>query len=78
MVESSFFLATKEVAIRGGDIANRYRAADGRFIVSNRYLKRIVLTASEYITGLKGVTPITEQEANALIAANGYKKGTIS
>ena len=78
MVDNSYFLVTQAVAIRGGDIANRYRAADGRFIVSGRYLKRISLTGSEYITGLQGVTQISEQEANALIAANGYKKGTIS
>lgn len=74
-IDSSYFLATKDVAIRGGDIENRYRTADGRFVVSGRYLKRITLTSSEFLTGLQGITPISEQEADALIVANGYRKG---
>ena len=74
-VDSTYYLVSQEIAMRGGDIANRYRAEDGRFIVSARYLKRITLQGEEYLTGLQGIEPITEEESEALISANGFKKG---
>ena len=75
MNDSMIYLATRRVAERTGTIRNIYRVADGRFVVSGRTLKKLALTADEYMTGLHGIEPVDKQTALQLIAENGYKKG---
>lgn len=75
MNDSMIYLATRRVAERTGTIRNIYRVADGRFVVSGRTLKKLALTAAEYMTGLQGIEPVDKQTALQLIAENGYKKG---
>ena len=75
MNDSMIYLATRRVAERTGTIRNIYRVADGRFVVSGRTLKKLALTADEYMTGLQGIEPVDKQTALQLIAENGYKKG---
>ena len=74
-METGYYLVTKSVADRCGDINNTYRIADGRFVETDRRLSRMKLTPSEYINGITGIEKVTEERAMTLIAANGYKKG---
>lgn len=66
---------TLEVALRAGSVENKYRTADGRFILDTRALRSIRLTSDEYVTGIQGVEVLTPQEADEMIAAGGYKMG---
>ena len=75
MVDSAFYLVTREIAMRSGVIEGRYRTQDGRFILDNKDLSRIRFTTDEYISGLQGVEKIDEMQAKTLIAQNGYKMG---
>lgn len=75
MIQTGYYLATRKVAERCGNIYNTYRVADGRYVVSDRHLKRLVLSPQEYITGIEGIEMVSEQEALKLIKANGKKKG---
>jgi len=75
MNDSMIYLATRRVAERTGSVRNLYRVADGRFVVSGRTLKKVALTAEEYMTGLQGIEPVDRQTVLQLIAENGYKKG---
>lgn len=76
MLESATYLVTKEIAIRSGLIDSRHRIADGRFVLNDRDLSRIRLTADEYITGLTGVEKITSLEAKTLIRQNDFALGS--
>ena len=75
MVESAFYLVTKDVAMRSGVIEERYRIKDGRFVLDNKDLARIRFRPEEYIDGLKGVEKVDIQRAKRLIAENGYEMG---
>ena len=75
MVESAFYLVTKDVAMRSGVIKERYRIKDGRFVLDNKDLARIRFRPDEYIDGLKGVEKVDIQTAKRLIAENGYQMG---
>lgn len=75
MIKTGYYLATRDVAERCGNIDDVYRVKDGRFVLSDRRLKRINLLPEEYATGIKGITQVSEDEAIVLISANGYKKG---
>lgn len=75
MLDTAFYLVTSEIARRGGVIESRYRVSDGRFVLDNKDLSRIRLSADEYVTGLEGVEKISAHEAKTLIAKNGFKKG---
>ena len=75
MLDSAFYLVTREIAMRSGVIDGRYRTQDDRFILDNKDLSRIRFTTDEYISGLQGVEKIDEMQAKTLIAQNGYKMG---
>lgn len=66
---------SRAIAERTGRINSRYRTRDGRYIIDNNDLKRLRLTAEEYITGLKGVERIDDTEAKRLIALGGRAMG---
>lgn len=70
------FLASADVARRAGAIDTSYRAKDGRFILSEKALRgvRMQMKPEEYVSGLD-VELISEQEAERLIAENGYQYG---
>ena len=74
-LDTAFYLVTRDIAIRSGLVDVRYRTLDGRFILDNKDLSRVRFTTDEYISGLKGVEKISEDEAQTLIAQGGYKKG---
>ena len=72
---TQLYLVTKDIAIRSGLIESRYRIADGRFVLDNKDLSRVRFTPDEYISGLDGVEKVSEDEAETLIAQNGYQMG---
>ena len=72
---TQLYLVTKDIAIRSGLIESRYRIADGRFVLDNKDLSRVRFTPDEYISGLAGVAKVSEDEAETLIAQNGYQMG---
>lgn len=76
-IDSKDYVVTREVALRAGSLENKYRTADGRFILDTRALRNIRLTSEEYADGIEGVELITPQEADELIAAGGYQMGDI-
>lgn len=75
MMESATYLASQEIAERSGTAASRYRTADGRFVLNDRDLARVRLTADEYVGGLAGIEKIGAEEAQTLIARNGFAMG---
>lgn len=75
MIDATNYLATWDIAERSGKRQQRYRTADGRYILSNRDLAGIRLTGEEYVTGLRGIEPVGTEEARTLAARNGFKKG---
>lgn len=72
---TQLYLVTRDIAIRSGLIESRYRIADGRFVLDNKDLSRVRFTPDEYISGLAGVEKVSEEEAETLIAQNGYQMG---
>lgn len=75
MIESAYYLVSKEIAIRCGLLNDRYRVKDGRYVLDNKDLSRIRFTPDEYINGLSGIEKTDEETATALIAANDYQMG---
>ena len=74
-IDSKNYVVTREVALRAGSIENKYRTADGRFILDTRSLQSIRLTSEEYVTGIEGIELISLQEAEEMIAAGGFLMG---
>lgn len=74
--DTAVFLVTPEIAVRSGVIEGRYSTADGRFVLNRKDLSKIRFATDEYINGLKGVEKVSREEADALIARNGFKTGT--
>jgi hypothetical protein len=74
-LDSAVYLVSRDIAIRSGLIQERYRIADGRFVLSNKDLSYVRFTPDEYIDGLKGVERTSEEIAARLIAENGYQMG---
>ena len=72
---TQLYLVTRDIAIRSGLIESRYRITDGRFVLDNKDLSRVRFTPDEYISGLAGVEKVSEEEAETLIAQNGYQMG---
>lgn len=70
----NYFSVTRDVAVRSGVIAQRYRTVDGRFILNEDDMRHIRLLPEEYITGLDAIV-LTASEANDLIIAGGWKLG---
>lgn len=77
MIDTAFYLVSRDIAIRSGVIQRRYRTKDGRFILDNKDLARVRFTTDEYISGLSGVEKITEARAQQLMAQNSYRMGDI-
>lgn len=76
MTDSTYYLVTEKVARKtGNDMSVTYRIADGRFVVNTKFVRTIPLTPTDFVTGIDGLTTVSEGEALRLIAANGYKKG---
>jgi len=72
MKTSDYYTASEDLARRACLIGKRYKTADGRYILSTKDLMNIRFSAEEYVNGID-VVQVTEQEAQALIQANGYK-----
>lgn len=68
------FSVSADVAVRAGLANERYRTADGRFIMTDKDLQRVRLTPDEIVHGLDAIM-LTKQEAEHLIAENGLKMG---
>ena len=73
----SFYIVSRDVALRTGDIGNCYKTADGRYVMDSRRLQRIRLTGDEYINGLDGIELVSRNEALTLIAQGGYNTDDI-
>lgn len=71
----AYYKVIEEIGIRSGLIEQRYRTVDMHWILDNKDLGRVRLTPEEYISGLEGIEKITQQQAEQLIAENGYKMG---
>lgn len=78
MIDTAFYLVTKEIALRSGVIENRYRTADGMYVLDSKDLSRIRFTTDEYVNGLNGVQRISDEEARDLIARGGYSMGVVN
>jgi len=68
------FSVSADVAVRAGLANERYRTADGRFVMTDKDLQRVRLTPEEIVHGLDAIM-LTKQEAEHLIAENGLKMG---
>lgn len=74
MVENMVYLATEEVARRAGVYDTAYMTADGRFVIDKMDIRRIRLTGEEYVSGISGIETVTQQQAEALISENHYRR----
>lgn len=72
---NAIYLVSRDIAIRSGLIQERYRIADGRFVLNNKDLSYVRFTPDEYIDGLKGVERTSDEVASRLISENGYQMG---
>lgn len=76
MKTDAYYLASRELAERGGFYGLRYIAPDGRIILSESDLKvmanRGVFTPEEFVTGLD-VELISSERAKVLISEGHYK-----
>ena len=77
MLETAFYLVTRDIALRSGLIDSRHRVKDGRFVLNDRDLARIRLSTDEYVSGLNGIEKITNSEAKELIKENKYALGDV-
>lgn len=75
MLETAIYLVSREIAVRSGLKDQRYRIADGRFVLDNKDLSRVRFMPDEYMSGLQGIEKVSEQQAQTLIAQNGYQRG---
>lgn len=73
--DNAVYLVSRDIAIRSGLVKERYRIADGRFVLNNKDLSYVRFTPDEYIDGLKGVERTSDEIAARLIAENGYQMG---
>ena len=72
MIDTAFYLVTRDILERAGLVGQRYRSADGRYVLDNKDLSRVRFTTDEYINGLAGVEKITAEQAKQIIADGGY------
>lgn len=75
MIDIGFYAVTPEVAQRAGLQGQRYKTADGEYILDNKDLERITLTSQEFLTGIQGIRAVTQEEAERLIAEGKYQLG---
>lgn len=70
-----YYSASAEVARQTGTLATTYRTKDGRFILSEKQVNRILSQQDKSdIDGLD-VVEISESEAHRLIQLGGYQMG---
>ena len=69
MLDKATYLVDKTIAEKSGLVGSRYIVADGRYVLNNRDLDRVVLTEEER----SGLTRVTTAEAKTLIRQNNYK-----
>lgn len=76
MKTDAYYLASRELAERGGFYGLRYIAPDGRIILSESDLRvmanRGVFTPEEFVTGLD-VELISSEKAKVLISEGHYR-----
>ena len=72
MVENALYLSGEEIARRCGVYETAYVTVDRKFIVDMADLKRLRMTATEFVSGLD-IEPVTKDEADRLIAENNYR-----
>lgn len=74
--KDKYYSVSAEVARLSGVVSARYRTKDGRFILSERDLKKAIsrMAPEEFIGGVDAVA-LTESKAKKLIAANKYQMG---
>ena len=70
-----YYSATAEVARLSGTLATTYRTKDGRFILSEKQVDRILSQQGKTSTDGLDVTEISESEAHKLIQLGGYEMG---
>lgn len=76
MINSSIYLATRDIAERTGVIASAYRTKDGRYIINHNDLMRVRFSTEELLQGISDkVQQITKEEATSLIQENNYQMG---
>ena len=76
MINSSIYLATRDIAERTGVIASAYRTRDGRYIINHNDLMRVRFSTEELLQGISDkVQQITKEEATSLIQENNYQMG---
>lgn len=68
------FSVSADVARRSGLANERYRTADGRFVMTDKDLQRVRLLPDEIVNGLDAIM-LTKQEAEHLVSENGLKMG---
>lgn len=73
MVNKTFYLVDDSICERCGLKGKRYMTEDGRYVLDDKDLRRVNMTAAEYIHGLKGVSKVDEDTARLLIAQGGYR-----
>ena len=69
-LDVKFYLVTKDVAKRTGNIQNHYKTEDGRYVFDKKTLSVSGIADSDY-----GVKEISREEAQTLIARGGYHLG---
>lgn len=74
-LESAIYFVERSIAVRSGVKDQRYRIADGRFVLDNKDLSRVRFTVDEYINGLSGIEKVSDATAQLRIAQNGFKRG---
>lgn len=75
MIDNTFYLVERDVAVRSGLLNSRYRTLDGRYVLDSKDLSRIRLRSDEFENGLSGIERISPEDAKTLIAKGGFKVG---
>ena len=73
MKRVSYYSVSAEVARLSGSLATTYRTKDGRFILSEKQVKRI--PSSDDKADNPDIVEIPENEARRLIQLGGYQMG---
>lgn len=74
--KEKYYSVSAEIARLSGVIGSRYRTKDGRFILSDRDLKKAIskMMPEEFIGGIDAIA-LTERQSKKLIVENKYQMG---
>ena len=76
MINSSIYLATRDIAERTGVIESCYRTKYGLYIINHNDLMRVRFSTEELLQGIGDkVQQITKEEATSFIQENNYQMG---